>query len=330
MLAAPLLVLALAGPSAPAIEWSAPTGCPDDAEILGLAARLMGRATLDEPATALAIRGRIQPEPAGFALAIEIESPSGVTRKQVRAESCAVLGRVAALMVAVALDPLRTTTAAPIGSPTPSLEPVAPAAPTPSSTRSRARASADLPAEPTPAGREPRFVEGALRAAGAVGGGLLPTLDVMLSLGGSVRLRRLRVELVALHGLSRVARYPDRPTVGAEVAAWGGSLRAGPVFERGAFEASLRAGLSAAVLVAQGFGVDDPRPGASTWVALSFVPGLRWRPGRRWAVGADLEADMALRRPGFSLDVLPALHRASPVSVRGAIVVELRLGVRRS
>lgn len=328
MLAAPLLALALAGPSAPAIEWSAPAGCPDDAEILGLAARLMGRATLDEPATTLSIRGRIQPEPAGFALAIEVESPTGVTRKQVRAESCAVLGRVAALMVAVALDPLLTTT--PIGSPTPSLEPVAPAPPTPSSTRPRARASAGLPAEPTPAEREPRFVEGALRAAGAVGTGLLPTLDVMLSLGGSVRMRRLRVELVAVHGLSRVARYPDRPTVGAEVAAWGGSLRAGPVFERGAFEASLRAGLSAAVLVAQGFGVDDPRPGASTWTALSFVPGLRWRPGRRWAVGVDVEADMALRRPAFSLDVLPALHRASPVSVRGAIVVELRLGVRQS
>lgn len=338
MLAAPLFALALAGPPAPSIEWSAPPGCPTRADVLGRAARLMGRPALDERPAEVSIRGYVHMEPTGFALAMEIESPTGVTRKRVSAEGCAVLGSVAALMMAVALDPVATTMMLPVDDstplrepipPIPSSEPEPPPAPTRAPVRRSSRRAPSPPnAGPAPARREPAFVEGMLRASGGVGRGLVPTIDGMLSLGGGVRTRWLRAELVAFHVLSQVARYPDRRTVGANVAAWGGSVRAGPAFEVGAFEVSTRAGVSAAALVATGFGVLDPRGNTSAWIALCFVPGLRWRPGPRWALGADFEGEVALRRPAFSLDALPTLYRTSPVSVRGAIVVELRLGSR--
>jgi len=330
-IAAPLLALAVAGPPAPAIEWSAPPGCPGRVEILEQAARLVGRPALDELPSEVSIRGHIHREPSGFMLRMELESPTGVTHKRVSAEGCAVLGSVAALMVAVTLDPVGTTVTLPSEGSTPPREPIP--SPVPEALPAPTRAPAPRPARqpiaaPAPSPREPSFVEGMLRASGGVGRGLVPGLDGMVSLGGGVRTRRLRAELVAFHVLSQAARYPDRPTVGANVAAWGGSLRAGPAFERGAFEVSTRAGVSVAALVANGFGVLDPNGAASAWIALCFVPGLRWQPGPRWAVGVDVEGEVALRRPAFSLDALSSVYRASPVNVRGAIVLELRLGAR--
>lgn len=336
MLIAPLLALALAGPPGPAIEWSAPAGCPARAQIVVGAARLLGRATLEALPAEASIRGRIDVDPVGFALAMEVASSTGVTRKRVSAEDCAVLGRVAALMVAVTLDPIGAAETLPDETPlreppneTSSGEPTTPREPTPSpAPLSSRRTARPVTARPAPPRREPAWLEGFVRAAGGVGLGLVPTLDGLLSLGAGMRTRRLRAELVAFHVLAQAARYPDRPTVGAEVSAWGGSLRAGPVFERGAFELSTRAGISAAALVATGFGVLVPDHRVSAWIALCFVPGLRWRPGRRWAVGADVEGEVALRRPAFLLDALPTVYRAGPVGVRGAVVVELRFGTR--
>jgi len=346
MLVAASLALALAGPPAPAIEWSAPPGCPTRAQVLDRTARIMGRPALDELPTAVSIRGRIEAEPVGFALAIELETPTGRTRKQARAAECSVLGNVAALMVAVAIDPVQAVTTLASEPPTNEAPPSVPnpqptavsepnttpeprASPQPRATaerlESRRNESTDADGRTMP---RDRWIQALLRASGGIGAGLVPGFDGQLSLGAGVRTRRLRAELLAFHVLARDARYPALPTVGAAVAAWGGSLRAGPVFERGTVELSTSAGVSAAALVATGFGVLSPDTAASAWVALCFVPGVRWRPVPRLAVGADVEGEVALRRPAFALDALPTVHRAGPIGVRGAVVVEVRLGSR--
>ena len=155
-----LLAIALADPPAPVIDWSAPPGCPGGDRILGQAASIMGRPSLEGLPLALSIRGEIRAEAVGFSLAIEIETPTGLTHKRASAEGCAVLGSIAALMVAVAVDPLRTVT-------TLSIEPPAPARPDVPLPEPTVIAEPILPrrtapmgaADPAPAPREPRWIE---------------------------------------------------------------------------------------------------------------------------------------------------------------------------
>lgn len=323
-----LLAVASVASSAPAVEWSAPPGCPTDAQVLDQAARIMGRGTIDIPGE-VSIRGTIHAEPVGFALAIDIETPTGLTHKRAAAESCALLGSVAALMVAVAVDPIRavaTHRSRPVVA-----ERLDPPLPRPATSEPSApRLVAVRTADRSPPARreEPPWVEGRLRASGGVGHSIVPRLDGQLALGAGLRTRGLRAEFVAFHVLARRARYPELPSVGADVAAWGGSLRAGPAFDLGPIELSATAGVSVAAMVAAGFGVLAPGRSTSAWIALCFVPGLRWRLLPWLAVGADVEGEMALRRPAFALDALSAVHRAAPIGVRSALVLEIRLGPR--
>lgn len=338
MLLAPRLALALVDPSGPVIEWSAPPGCPDGAQVLDEVARIMGRSVADVPRPEASIRGRIRAEPSlGFALEIEIETPSGLTRKRTEADGCDVLGSVAALMVAVAIDPIQTVTVLSSAAPTtpsevpapplhapderaPGPEPRVDADASPDATAASGRSASD------PAPRDAGWVEGRLRGSGGLGRGIVPGVDVHASLGAGLRTRRLRAELVAFHVLAQDARPAALPTVGIEVSAWGGSLRAGPVLDVRTVELSATAGISAAALTASGFGVLDPGRATAAWVALCLVPGLRWRPRSRWTLGVDVELEAALRRPAFALEALPEGYRTPAVGVRGAIVIEVRLG----
>lgn len=341
------LAVAAAPAPEPGAEWSAPSGCPDRAQVLEQARALVGDAAADHVLQAVAIRGAIEAAPAGFVLDIDIETPSGVTRKRASAGDCTVLGSVAALMVAVAVDPVRTTSALEIG-PAPADEGASPGprrVPEPAPTPDSAEPQGTLPervarrrAEPPPARtassvsarmrNQRRTPRGLVRASGSIGSGLVPELDVGLAAGAGVLTTGLRAELVVVHVLARDARYPPPSPVGASVAAWGGSVRVGPRVAFGAFDVHLLAGLGVAALSATGFGVRNTRTRADTWAALALIPGVRWQPHPRVALGADLEAEVALRRPAFFVDELPIVYRTPRLGVRATAVVEIRWGGR--
>jgi len=331
-----VLTLALAAAPEPAIEWSAPPGCPGQAQVLEQARALIGDPTAAAAMQELTLRGVIEPDAAGFLLDIDVRTPSGATRKTARAEDCMVLAGVAALMVAVAVDPVQTTdtlelwpgpAAVPEPEPGPVIpEPIAPPVLEPRATEPAALAEVAA-TEVTPTARpRARSVRGFARISGSIGSGLVPDLDGSLAVGTGLLAARVRVELVAFHVFARDARYPAPASAGATIAAWGGSVRAGPRVRLGALELHALAGVSVAALTAAGFGARNQRDRADTWVALGLIPGVRWEPVPRVALGFDLEADAALRRPAFAVSGSPELHRAASLGLRGSVVLELRWG----
>ena len=336
-----LLGLVLAtGPGA-SVEWGAPPGCPSEAQVLAQARTLLGGAVLEQ---AVAIRGAIEPAPTGFVLEIEIRTPSGATRKTAHADDCAVLASVAALMVAVAVDPVQAThalgiettgTATTVGVPEPQPAPAPAPAPAPGlvALGEVEPQTQDPPLSPAPRAADarapeprPRALRGLVRASGSIGRGLVPNLDGTLALGLGLLARRLRAELVAFHVLAQEARYPAPSTAGVTVAAWGGSVRVGPRFEVGPLELHALGGIAVSALTAAGFGVRRTRTDADAHVALSLIPGVRWSPSPRVAIGADLEAEAAVRRPAFTIGTRSAVYRAASLGVRGSVVIELRWG----
>jgi hypothetical protein len=331
------LVLTTAGPG-PSLEWSAPPGCPGQAQVLEQARALIGGPAIDAALQHVTIRGTVEVEPVGFSLDIDIRTPSGVTRKTARADDCNVLAGVAALMVAVAVDPLQVTrtlgmqdarasSPPPHEVPEPDPEPTLPEVQPPRLPGERASPAADAREGRAPPPRaRARALGGFARVSGSIGRGIVPSLDGGLALGAGLLAPRLRAELVAFHIFAQDAHYPAPSPAGATVAAWGGSLRLGPRWQLGPLELHGLASAAGAALTARGFGLRNPRSSADAWIALGLVPGLRWSPSPRVAVGADLEAEVALYRPGFTVGGLPPVYRAAQLGVRGSVVVELRWG----
>lgn len=335
------LALALAGPS-PSLDWTAPAGCPGREQILEQAQRLMGTSSPEAAFQDVSVTATIEPAPTGFTVAIDVQTPSGVTRKTASADDCVVLGSVAALMIAVAVDPVQAVATLAIEPVPPAEEPAAPddPPPIPPLTEPTPAAPERLPPEAltsTPPTSSPRrspltsprrssSLRALLRASGSVGAGIVPSLDGRVSLGAGLLAPVVRAELLAFHVFAQPARYPELPEVGATVAAWGGAARVGPRFALATLELHALAGLSFAALTAAGFGVARPSEDASAWVALDLTPGLRWVPTSRFALGVDLEGLVAIRRPAFVLDALPVLYRAGRVGIHGAVVFEFRPG----
>ncbi|MDC0675128.1 hypothetical protein [Nannocystis radixulma] len=104
---APLL-LAAVGPAAPPIDltWQVPAGCPDPASVLEMVNGLLRRpptAAEPERTVARASVTRVGPR---WELRLELQTTRGEFRRTVQAESCQVLARATALVIAIHLDPL--------------------------------------------------------------------------------------------------------------------------------------------------------------------------------------------------------------------------------
>jgi hypothetical protein len=87
------------------LDWSAPAGCPDKADVLARAEQLVGH-SLNQPAGAqpLELSGLIEPlSPSGWQL--RFSSRAGVADRAVSAQSCEELGDAAALWIALSIDP---------------------------------------------------------------------------------------------------------------------------------------------------------------------------------------------------------------------------------
>lgn len=324
-----VLALFLPGPTGPALRWEAPEGCPDGAYVRDRIEELAGSNQASAPMNAEAIVGTT---PEGLTLTIDVRTPSGHSHKTVEAPDCRVLAEVTALMVATALDPAHVaeqlppsdSSAVPMTPVLPQTLPQ-PTAPSPLPTIEGEPEDPVMVAEPDRPDPS-RQIGGIIGASFSLGGGIVPAFDGRLAIGTGLRRANLRAEVIAFHVLAQRVRYPDLPTVGARVAAWGASARLGPLWRRGAIAVHVMADLAVAAVFAEGFGVDRPSQASDAWIALGLVPGLRWFPSPRLGVGLDLEGQVAVRRPAFVLDALPPLYRTARIAARGAVVVEIRLG----
>ena len=191
------------------LQWSAPPECPGTDAVTAAAERLL----LDHDAE-LHARGLIEAQPGGgYALTLVIEHPEGARVHHQQERECTTLAELAALLVAVAADPITVVEAHPVARGAEA----APIVPEPVDTSALDTAVPELGA-PTPAptrARVRRRPTGWIRVAGIVGVAELPTVDAGLGITGAIELARWRVELGLSHlfaqqrqipGLARIAR----------------------------------------------------------------------------------------------------------------------------
>jgi hypothetical protein len=142
------IVALLAIAESPAlIDWHAPAGCPDAAEVAAMTTGLL-RARSTEPAT-VEVHATVVGVASGFQLALELRSTHGHLKRTLMADDCLLLARAAALVVAVHLDPLAVSRSLPVPVPPPPANAVPPPA-------AHAVPPASAHAVPPPANAVPR------------------------------------------------------------------------------------------------------------------------------------------------------------------------------
>ena len=319
-MAAGLLPLLLAG----GFRWQVAEGCPSETAV-----REQAEAVIGEPVawSRLDIEGVIETDDDAFELTLEIRTGErDVTRKVIRDADCEVLTATAAVVVAVAAEPV--TVARRIE---PDLaerqrealdEPDPPAAKAEVEPTREAPAPA-APAEPVDPGRARAPLRGAVGAHSLVGAGLLPTVDLGLGASGALVGPRWQVELRAGGLLPRRIRYRGTDA-GATMNAGIARLVAGPRWVVDRVELALLAGGAAALIVSRGFGLPRTEQPIDAWLGLGASPVVGLRLGPAWIVRLGIDVDIALRRPAIRADGAQSLYRAPPVAAHLTLGLQWR------
>ena len=315
----PALVVAAAldAPSSVAdrldLVWKAPEGCPTEADVRASIGNYLGRARFSERIDEVSARAWIEPpgrRRARWRLRVVVDLPTGVVERDVEADRCDRLGAAAALVVAVALDPLRVEAQ------------VAP--------RKAPSTEAPAPAPPEPA-PPPRRVAPPVVAGLAVGGGVetgLLTRVAGLAVGSlSVRAGRFRAAVGVRYLAPRTVRpFDDPPDAGARI--WGAVAHVeacyAPRVRRLQFPLCPR--FEAGALRAKGVDLPEVRASTRPVVAAGLSSGLRWhgRHGVGWYLAVTGTA--VLLRARFSAEGLGDVYTAgwASLQVAGGLSVEFR------
>jgi hypothetical protein len=321
------------------LRWDAPLECPNEAALRERVDALVP-GLLARPDTAQS-RVEVEVEAAAerYAATVVVRNSDGETRRQFAAPDCEIVADAAALILAVALDPVgvsvgrsepasRTPSEPPTSEPPPSEPP--PSEPPLSPAERQLPIEAD-PIEPSPAiGRasdsvadeRPRDLGVGVRVLG--GGGYGPTNTGYATIGGTIALLgpRWRVELGGLWATPRVVRAD---------AGFGGRFDGWAVLGRGCFAPKIRrlelpscGGLELGSV--RGRGLDElpiSDRASFLWIALAVAQGLWFAPIERVGIGLQLDLAVPLNRGGFTIETTE-VQRIAAVTVRGLAGVELR------
>ncbi|HET9934102.1 MAG TPA: hypothetical protein VFQ35_25545 [Polyangiaceae bacterium] len=306
------------------VDWRAPASCPAREAILDEANRLLGDAPRAS-ASSLVARGRIVRETKSYVLELELDQDRRTTRRRLVAHACPELGRAAALVLALAVDPslVSRNEAAEPGAllecpPTP--EPVCPnPEPVASSERSCApKPEPTCPAlhapapRPEPPGDAPRnfHVGGGVRIATGELPETLPSPELYAGYGTAP----FRVDLAA-----RFASAHSTVSAGAaSFQSW--TLRPRLCFGRPLRElvASVCADVSLGRVRGEGAGADVVHTRWSNWVAPGLEVLLELPVGSS-AVGLSLAGELPLVRTKFELAGARVFEPAKLVASAGLV-----------
>lgn len=217
----------IAATSAPAerrveLQWIAPPPCPDGAAVTRAAEALM----LEHDA-ALRADAVVTARDDGFAMILTIHRDDGVQQLEQAAPQCETLADLAALLLAVAADPIAVTRAR-----TPEIVVAEPPARSDHDPRPTASAVPERDAVPPAAPR--KRPSGWLRIAGIAGIAELPRVDAGIGLTGAIDFEVWRIEIGVAHLFARQRGLPGYATARAELAAWNLQLRGCGELGRGA------------------------------------------------------------------------------------------------
>lgn len=255
---------------------------------------------LDSDATTSA-RGTIQAGPGGTFELVLVAEP-GAPEIRHRASTCAPLATLAALLVAVAADPVTTVRHHRAASSPRRLE--IPAPPDTRSAPARRSSSTTRPITPPREVARERLA-GWVRAAAIAGVATLPRIDAGVALSTALGRRSWRIELHVAHLFAQRERLPGLSTARARLAAYLASGRGCFEVARARLGAGVCGGLEVGAITASAERVATAGSDTAAWVAAVAAPTIRIVVARRLELHLGVDGVFALRRPGFALRDAP-------------------------
>jgi len=293
MLPAAFALVLVADPGWLDLRWPEVAGCPTAAEVAATIERL----TPAEARRPVVVEAAIAASDSGYSLELSVRAGDAVEQRRVHNASCGPLADAAAVIVAVAAEPLGAVAGAPVR---PGRDDEIP----PGLRRTR-----------PPEVRTPPAVGAFVAAVGAVGPPRAPAPG--LQVGLAVVWPRARLELRFHHTFAGSLRYAGAPDTGAELQLSAGAVRGCPRWPWRAWSLHLCGGLELGALTARGVGFDRNGRSSGLWVAGVFGPGLQWQPRAWFSLGLEVEAVVALTRRAYTAADAPALlYRVPPVGMR--------------
>ncbi len=299
-----------AAPPRPTIRWIAPIGCPDETEVRTRVESLIGR-RLREPGESAAIEAEVLPA-APPQLRIVVHGEGGMHERLVTAADCTELAEMAAVIIAVTIDPsasLRVPEVLPAEPPrqTPPPKTEHTPAPTPK-------------CEPV---KTPAPPMGMIRVGGGIGLGPLPGPSGALDAEAGARWRHARIAVGFEHQFAGTGSLASG--VGVRVSITTARVvgcYVGTLARR--LEFPLCAGINAGVMTGRGVGVPRTARKRLPWVGGVLEGGATLVANRWLAFGLVGRVGVPFVRPGFSLDDFGVVHRAPPAAFSGLGTIELR------
>lgn len=274
------------GQSALDLDWTAPAGCPDRAEVLAHVHRLVPA----PPSASLAVRASVREVDEGFRVELEMQGSASGART-LRASTCASVARATALVIALALDP--SASLEPEDEPPPPPPFVPPPRPEPPPK------PAQPPRSPAPTGSEPDGLHPFVVATVGAERALLPDVAPNVALGFGVTYGPLRADLGLRITPARSTSLTTVPGAGVSIGAVDLALRACARLVDRSVALHGCAAARGVRFSGEAFGVTESyREQAYT---LAIEPGFVARfPARgRFALELDIALVVPLTRPDF-------------------------------
>lgn len=315
------------------IDWQAPATCPQAPELRARVGSLVGEAA---DRADLGVTGRVARDGERWTLVLQLVRQGGQDTRRLTDGECQGLAEAAAVVIAVAIDPLAAL--------------VDPNEPVPEDRVEEAVPEDSLVPEvvvpaPAPAPRVEPVVVVPVAAAAPRGG---ERLALSVKLGGGVGFARL---LPGVHGVVDVGLALGRrwwrveasglfvPPVRADSGASGigGVFRVGagevrgcgvPAVADGRVGFPLCAGLQLGAMHGQGAGdgLESTQQARSLWAAVRVGPAIRWRPrGGRVALWLGIDVLASLTRPKFVTAGGVTVHEAARLGGQASLGVEVRV-----
>lgn len=300
------------------LEWQASAGCPSAHQVRGWVDALV------DPHAQGSAEGEVVETAGGYRLALVVTTPQGRSERVLEAPECEALARAAAVVVAVAVDPVQAEARVDDARLAPMVvPPLAP--PRAGSSVGEGFGGATGTAQPGSAAARraswrPRMAVLGIEA--GIGVGLLPQPHATLHAFGGLAWRRIEGQASATHRLGQLAEQPSGGGGVISVTTLG--LAFGPALRQERWSLDLMAMLEAGVMVAAGRGVSSPRTAVSPWLGLGLRPGLVWRPVPWLGLRVDATLTGSLLRPQFDIEGGPLIHQTSLLGARVGMGVEFR------
>jgi hypothetical protein len=309
-----------------AIQWQAPSDCPDVNSVKLYAERLLGQPLETPRSRRVSAQAEVHRTDAGnWELKLTLAVGDRIDQDTLVAKQCHALADATALKVALASDPVAVVDSiqpAPEASGAPPSEAHARIAP-PSSTATVVDGDRSSAARPPKTSK----VRVALRAAGGVGFGPLPDVGPGAGLFGSMQFQSMRAELGGQVFWGNEARYADLPNVGASLQLVSGIARGCVTPGAGSITFPVCLGVELGFMRGEGFGVATTHASGSAWGALVIGPAVRIPIGPLVAVWLEADGVMAFLRPGVHVRNLETLYVAPSGGSRGWAGLEMNLGM---